>query len=186
MVERILRAYGDAYGLRWVVLRYFNAAGADPDGDLGADHDPETRLIPLVIEAALGRRTEVEVYGTDYPTPDGTAIRDYVHVSDLAEAHVRALHHLLDGGSSVALNLGTGHGHSVREVIHTVERVSGMTVPVQEVARRPGDPPVLTGDPRRAEEVLGWQPRYPDLSNIVRTAWHWHGRRIRRAANAAP
>jgi UDP-arabinose 4-epimerase len=173
-VERALDAYGRAYGLRWAALRYFNAAGADPEGELGEDHDPETHLIPLAIDAARGRRPSVDVFGTDYSTPDGTAIRDFVHVADLAAAHVRALRYLLDGGESLALNLGAGTGHSVLEVIAAVEKVSGRPVPVRESARRPGDPPALVADPRRAEAVLGWQARHSDLEFIVRTAWRWH------------
>ena len=174
MVERLLYWYGHAYDLRWVDLRYFNAAGADHDGDLGEAHSPETHLIPLVIQAALRERPVIEVYGTDYPTPDGTAIRDYIHVSDLADAHVRALCYLLDGGQSHALNLGTGRGHSVREVIRAVEQVCGCSIPVREVARRRGDPPALVGDPQRVAEILGWRPAYPDLERIVQTAWRWH------------
>jgi UDP-arabinose 4-epimerase len=173
-VERALEAYGRAYGLRWAALRYFNAAGADPEGELGEDHDPETHLVPLAIDAALGRRPGVDVFGADYPTPDGTAIRDFVHVADLAEAHVRALRYLLGGGASVALNLGTGRGHSVAEVIATVTRLAGRQVPIRESSRRPGDAPALVADPRRAEAVLGWQPRYSDLEYIVRTALTWH------------
>lgn len=172
-IERVLHAYGHAYGLRWITLRYFNAAGADPDGELGEDHDPETHLIPLVIHAALGQRPWFDVFGTNYQTPDGTAIRDFVHVTDLADAHVRALRHLRDGGDSVALNLGTGAGHSVRDVIATVERVGRRSVPVREAPRRRGDPPALVADARRAQSVLGWQPRYADLEVIVRTAWDW-------------
>jgi UDP-arabinose 4-epimerase len=173
-VERVLRAYGHAYGLRWINLRYFNAAGADPDGELGEDHDPETHLIPLVIAAALGQRPWVDVFGTDYPTPDGTAIRDFIHVTDLADAHVRALRYLSEGGDNVALNLGTGAGQSVRQVIATVERLGRCSVPVREVARRPGDPPALVADARQAQSVLGWQPRYADLDEIVGTAWDWY------------
>jgi UDP-glucose-4-epimerase GalE len=173
-VERVLRAFGDAYGLSWVALRYFNAAGADPEGALGEDHDPETHLIPLVIQAALGQRPRIDVFGTDYPTPDGTAIRDYIHVSDLADAHVRALAYLREGGRSVALNLGSGRGYSVRDVIAAVEHVGGRPVPVRETLRRPGDPPALVADSKRARELLGWQPRYADLKQIVRTAWNWH------------
>jgi UDP-arabinose 4-epimerase len=172
-VERVLRAYGEAYGLDWVTLRYFNAAGADPDGQLGEDHEPETHLIPLAIDAALGRRPWVEVFGTDYPTPDGTAIRDFVHVADLAYAHVRALRHLLNGGESVALNLGTGAGYSVREVIAIVERIAGRTVPVREQTRRHGDPPILLADARRARDVLGWQPDHLTLESTIRSAWKW-------------
>src|SRR5829696_2696170 len=173
-IERVLQAYGHAYGLHWINLRYFNAAGADPDGELGEDHDPETHLIPLVIAAALGQRPCIDVFGTDYPTPDGTAIRDFVHVTDLADAHVRALRHLRDGDDSIALNLGTGAGHSVREVIATVEHVGRRSVPVREVARRPGDPPALVADARRAQTVLGWHPRYAGLDVIIRTAWDWY------------
>ena len=172
-VERMLDAYGNAYGLRWVALRYFNAAGADPDGELGENHDPETHLIPLVIDAALGKNAVIDIFGTDYPTPDGTAIRDYIHVSDLADAHVRALQHLLDGNESLAFNLGTGKGHSVLDVIAQVEEIAGRPLPTRELPRRPGDPPALVADCRRASAVLGWQPRYADLGEIVRTAWEW-------------
>ena len=172
-VEHALRAYERAYGLAWVALRYFNAAGADPEGELGEDHDPETHLIPVVIDAALGRRSWVELLGTDYATPDGTAIRDFVHVSDLADAHVRALRHLLNGGKAVALNLGTGAGHSVREVIAMVEAVSGRPVPVREVPRRPGDPPALLADASRARDLLGWRPRHAGLESIIPSAWAW-------------
>jgi UDP-arabinose 4-epimerase len=175
-VERILRWYGQAYDLRSVALRYFNASGADPDGAIGEDHDPETHLIPLVIDAALGRRPPVGVFGTDYPTPDGTAIRDYIHVMDLADAHVRALDYLAGAGASTAINLGTGRGHSVREVIETVERVGGKAVPRTSSPRRGGDPPQLVADARRAKDVLGWTPRYADLQTIIEHAWSWHTR----------
>jgi UDP-arabinose 4-epimerase len=176
-VERILHWYGKAYALRSVALRYFNASGADPEGDIGEDHDPETHLIPLVIEAALGRRPPVGVFGSDYPTPDGTAIRDYIHVMDLADAHVKALAYLAGDGASTAINLGTGHGHSVREVIQTVEQVGGNPVPSTTSPRRAGDPPQLVADARRAKDVLGWTPRYPDLGTIIEHAWKWHTRR---------
>lgn len=179
MMERILRWYGEAYGLRWAALRYFNAAGADPDGQLGEEHDPETHLIPLVIQAALGQRPHVEVFGTDYPTLDGTAVRDYIHVSDLAEAHVRALRHLMSGGGSVALNLGTGKGHSVREVIAAVERVSKARVPTRDSPRRAGDPPVLIADAKKAGRLLDWKPNYPELDSIVEGAWKWHRGRVK-------
>jgi UDP-arabinose 4-epimerase len=159
--------------LRWIILRYFNAAGADPDGELGEVHDPETHLIPLIIHAALGQRPWVDIFGTDYQTPDGTAIRDFVHVTDLADAHVRALRHIRDGGESLALNLGTGAGHSVREVITTVEHLGRRSVPVRAAPPRPGDPPALVADARRAQSVLGWHPRYADLDVIVGTAWDW-------------
>ncbi len=174
MVERILAWYGEAYGLRWTALRYFNAAGADPNGELGEDHSPETHLIPLAIQAALGEKPALEIYGTDYPTPDGTAIRDYTHVMDLAEAHVAALQHMLKSRESAAINLGTGSGHSVRQVIATVKRVSGRRVPIHEAQRRAGDPPELVADPAKAKELLGWQPRYSSLESIVQTAWNWH------------
>jgi UDP-glucose-4-epimerase GalE len=174
MMERALHWYGQAYGIGYVALRYFNAAGADPDGETGEAHDPETHLIPLILDAAVGRRPQIDIYGTDYPTPDGTAIRDYIHVQDLADAHVRALDHLLRGGGSAALNLGTGEGHTVREVIDAAERVTGRKVPRREVGRRPGDPPSLVADPRRARELLGWRPAMSDLDSILRTAWIWH------------
>ncbi len=173
MVERALKWYGQAYGLGWISLRYFNAAGAG-DSELGEDHEIETHLIPLTIQATLGRRPFVEIYGADYPTPDGTAIRDYVHVTDLAEAHVLALEHLTRGGESQALNLGTGQGHSVREVIGAVGKVAARAVPVREGPRRGGDPPVLVADACRAATLLGWKPRFPELDAIVESAWHWH------------
>jgi len=176
-VERTLRWYGEAYCLRWSVLRYFNAAGADPGGEIGEDHAPESHLIPLAIKAALGQRGELQVFGTDYPTPDGTAVRDYIHVVDLAQAHLLALDHLAAGKPSFAANVGTGAGHSVREVITTVERVSGRAVPRREVGRRPGDAPSLVADARLAQQLLNFQPRYPDLSTIVEHAWKWHASR---------
>ena len=173
-IERALHWYGKAYGLRSISLRYFNAAGADPEGEIGERHEPETHLVPLVLEAALGQRQQVDIYGTDYQTPDGTAIRDYIHVQDLAEAHLRSLEHLGAGRHSVALNLGTGRGRSVREVIRAVESVSGKAVPCREAARRPGDPPILVADPSFAAELLGWRARISDLDTIVRTALVWH------------
>ena len=176
IIERALHWYAAAYGLTPAVLRYFNAAGADPEGQIGENHDPETHLIPLVIDAALGRRAAVEVCGTDYPTPDGTAIRDYIHVQDLAEAHVLALDHLLADGGGLTLNLGTGQGHSVRQVIEATGRITGQPVPYRDVARRPGDPPVLIADASRAEELLGWRPRLSSLDSIIETAWAWRRR----------
>jgi len=176
MIERALHWYGGAYGITSASLRYFNAAGADPDGETGEEHNPETHLIPLVLDAALGRRPYIDIYGTDYPSPDGTAIRDYIHVQDLADAHVRAIAYLQKGGDSIALNLGTGHGYTVREVIEAAERVTGRPVPRREVARRAGDPPALVADARRAREVLGWQPTMSDLDTIIGTAWAWHTR----------
>ncbi len=177
-IERALRWYGSAHGLRSLALRYFNAAGADPEGEIGEEHDPETHLLPLVIQAALGQRAQVEIFGTDYDTPDGTPIRDYIHVTDLADAHVRALHYLVEGGNSLALNLGTGTGYSVREVIRMVEQVAQISVPAREGLRRPGDPPALVADPSRARQRLGWNPVYSDLRTIVETAWRWHAARI--------
>ena len=176
-IERALHWYGGAYGLRHMALRYFNAAGADPEGEIGEDHEPETHLIPLVLRAALGTGQPVAIFGTDYPTPDGTAIRDYVHVSDLADAHVRALAHLAAGGDSGALNLGTGQGCSVREVIAAVERIGGRAVLRREAPRRPGDPPELVADPPASAARLGWRPRHSDLDTIIATALAWETRR---------
>jgi len=178
-VEKMLGWYSGAYGLRTAALRYFNAAGADPDGELGEDHDPETHLIPLAIAAAFGRRGALDIYGTDYPTPDGTAIRDYIHVVDLADAHLRALERLRGGAPRLEINLGTGRGHSVREVVAAVGAAAGRPVPCREVGRRAGDPPVLVADNRAATEILGWQPRLAALDVIVEHAvrWHQHGKR---------
>src|SRR5260370_12139842 len=176
-IERALGWYGRAYDLRWASLRYFNAAGADPEGEIGECHDPETHLVPLVLQTALGQRAHVEVYGTDYPTPDGTAIRDYIHVQDLAEAHLRALDHLRAGGESVALNLGTGSGHSVREVIAAAETVSGLPIARRDSARRPGYAPALVADPSLAAAIRGWRAQVSDLDTIIRTALAWHVRR---------
>jgi UDP-arabinose 4-epimerase len=177
VVEQMLHHYGPAYGIGSVALRYFNAAGALPGGDLGEDHEPETHLIPLAIEAALGLRPPLQVLGTDYPTPDGTAVRDYIHVCDLADAHVAALRHLIAGGESARLNLGTGTGASVREVIATVERVLGLPVPHADAPRRPGDPPALVADAGRARALLGWEPRMSSLERIVADACEWHRKR---------
>jgi UDP-glucose-4-epimerase GalE len=171
-VERALADYAAAYGWGYAALRYFNAAGASPDGTIGEDHDPETHLIPLVLEVALGRRPHIEVFGTDYPTPDGTCIRDYIHVDDLAEAHLLALE-ALPSGKGLCLNLGTGRGYSVREVIRTAEEVTGKPVAVKEGPRRPGDPPVLVAAAEKAQRELGWRPRYTELRPIVETAWNW-------------
>ena len=175
-VEKMLRWWESAHGLRWAALRYFNAAGADPAGEIGEDHEPETHLIPSAIQAALGERAVLDVYGNDYETPDGTAIRDYIHVTDLAAAHVSALRKLEAGGQSIALNLGTGTGHSIRDVIAMVETVSGRKVPLREAPRRPGDPPALVARVESARAVLGWQPQCSSLENIVRTAWRWHSK----------
>jgi len=171
LFEHALDAYSKAYGLRFAALRYFNAAGADESGTIGEAHDPETHLIPLALEAARGIRT-IEVFGRDYPTPDGTCIRDYIHVNDLAEAHALAIEYLAGGGASVALNLGTGQGHSVMEVLGAVEAVTGSAADRRYGPRRPGDPPALVADPTRAAQVLGWKARRP-LKNVVETAWRW-------------
>jgi UDP-glucose-4-epimerase GalE len=185
MVERILHWYGGAHGFTHAALRYFNAAGADPEAEIGEDHEPETHLIPLVLQAAMGRRAGIDVLGTDYPTPDGTAIRDYIHVQDLAEAHVKAVQLLLKGGLSITVNLGTGTGHSVREVIAAAERVTGRRVPRREAPRRAGDPPVLVADPSRARELLGWTAKVSDLDTILKTAWAWHSRETQARQSAA-
>lgn len=177
MMEQILRDFDRAYGITFASLRYFNAAGADRDGRIGEDHAPETHLIPLVCYAALGLRPAIEVFGTDYPTPDGTCIRDYVHVDDLAAAHVAALRHMQAGGESLFLNLGAGRGHSVAEVIQAVEKVSGRPVPVRFGPRREGDPHALYADASRAGAVLGWKPACSDLESIADTAWRWHQER---------
>jgi UDP-glucose-4-epimerase GalE len=177
-VENILHWYESAYGMRHMTLRYFNAAGADPDGELGEEHTPETHLLPLVIAAALGVNQAVKVFGTDYATSDGTAVRDYVHVCDLATAHVKALDRLFAGGASASINLGTGRGHSIRDVISTVEAVSHRIVPVVECCPRPGDPPALIADAQLGQSLLGWKPLKSDLHSIVRTAWEWHEARF--------
>jgi UDP-glucose-4-epimerase GalE len=169
--EHALKAYGRAYGLRFVSLRYFNAAGADESGEIGELHDPETHLIPLALEAAAGARPELEIYGDDYSTPDGTCIRDYIHVNDLAEAHALALDYLACGGRSIELNLGTGRGHSVQEVLRAIESIAGK-VPTRVVPRRPGDPAVLVADPARAEYLLQWKANR-SLEHSVKTAWNW-------------
>ncbi len=173
MVEQILRDSGAAHGLRSLSLRYFNAFGADPDGEIGEEHDPETHAIPLALQTAAGERETFEIYGTDYPTPDGTAIRDYIHVMDLAEAHVAALRYLETGGETISINLGTGRGHSVRQVVEAVDRVTRCTMKLREKERRAGDPPVLVADARRARSVLGWEPRYTKFDETIRTAWNW-------------
>jgi UDP-glucose 4-epimerase len=177
MVERILADFDPAYGLKSVAFRYFNASGANPDGLLGEDHDPETHLIPLALLAALKRRASLAIFGTDYPTPDGTAIRDYIHVSDLADAHVLGLQYLLTGGESDAFNLGNGNGFSVREVIETAKKVTGIDFLVKECDRRQGDAPMLIGSSEKARQILGWNPQYPELETIVRHAWNWHQKR---------
>ncbi|MDH4197021.1 MAG: UDP-glucose 4-epimerase GalE [Candidatus Aminicenantes bacterium] len=176
MIERVLADYGRAFGLRSLSLRYFNASGADPERELGELHEPETHLVPNILLSLLGRRPVLEVYGTDYPTPDGTAIRDYIHVTDLAEAHVLALKAVLDGRAGGAVNLGTNRGYSVLEVIRTAERVTGRQVPYLPKPRREGDPAVLLASRAKAERELGWKPRLSELETIIRTAWDWHRR----------
>ncbi|MEI1375937.1 UDP-glucose 4-epimerase GalE [Nostoc sp. UHCC 0926] len=177
MVERILSDFDVAYGFQSVRFRYFNAAGANPSGLLGEDHNPETHLIPLVLMTALGKRESISIFGTDYPTPDGTCIRDYIHVNDLADAHILGLEYLLKGGDSEVFNLGNGSGFSVREVIAAAEQVTGISIPVEERDRRPGDPPILIGTSEKARTILGWQPQYLSIKDIVAHAWQWHQKR---------
>ena len=176
MVEQMLEDFDHAYGLKSVSLRYFNAAGADALGRLGERHDPETHLIPLVLQAASGRRPHIQVFGRDYDTPDGTCVRDYVHVEDLCAAHWLALRQLMDGGPSAAFNLGNGTGYSVQEVIDTARAVTGRDIPLMEGARRPGDPARLVADSSQAREHLGWAPRYGALETIISHAWQWERR----------
>jgi UDP-arabinose 4-epimerase len=176
--ERMMDDFGSAHGLRSARLRYFNASGADLAAEIGEDHDPETHLIPLVLDAASGRRPAVTVFGTDYPSPDGTAIRDYVHVSDLARGHVLALQHLLYGGDTIAVNLGNGHGVSVRQVIEMVRSVTGREVPARDAPRRTGDPSALVADAKKVHEALGWAPERSDLETIIADAWRWHCKRF--------
>ena len=172
MVERALADYDHAYGLKYVALRYFNAAGASDC--CGEDHDPETHLIPLVLKAAMGKIANVKVFGTDYDTPDGTAVRDYIHISDLSSAHLLALDHLRAGKQSEFINLGNGNGYSVKQVIDTARKVTGRDVPFENAPRRAGDPPQLVGDSRKAREILGWKPQFAELEKIIESAWAWH------------
>ncbi|MFO0603443.1 MAG: UDP-glucose 4-epimerase GalE [Polyangiales bacterium] len=180
-VERMLAAYAAAYGLRYAALRYFNAAGAAPERGLGERHEPETHLIPAALDVALGRRARLEVFGDDYPTPDGTCVRDYVHVLDLADAHLAAVDHLARGGEGGAFNLGAGVGRSVAEVAEAVRRVTGRPVPVAYGPRRPGDPAVLVASPAKAERVLGWRARRSSLERVVGDAWKFHERAFARS-----
>ena len=173
VIEQALEHYAAAYGIAFVALRYFNAAGASADGDLGEDHNPESHLIPILLQVAMEQRQEVTLFGDDYPTPDGTCIRDYVHVDDLAAAHLRALDNL-EPGVGLKLNLGTGAGHSVREVLNACRVVTGHAIPAKVGARRPGDPPELVADASRANELLAWSPQQSDLQVIVSSAWRWH------------
>ncbi len=173
MIEWILRDFSAAYNFKFVSLRYFNAAGADPDAEIGEDHHPETHLIPLILDVALGKRNQLEIFGTDYDTPDGTCIRDYIHVSDLANAHLLALEYLRDGGQSNVFNLGNGNGFSVREVITVARELTGCDILCVESERRPGDPPVLIGDSEKIRQVLDWNPVLNQLKTIIETAWQW-------------
>ncbi|MGI9305440.1 MAG: UDP-glucose 4-epimerase GalE, partial [Gammaproteobacteria bacterium] len=176
MVEQILEDYDRAYGLKAAALRYFNAAGADPAGRLGERHDPETHLIPLVLQAASGKRESITIFGVDYDTPDGTCVRDYVHVNDLCDAHLQALERLLDGGGSARYNLGNGAGFSVRQVIDAAAKVVGHEIPVVQGERRAGDPARLVADSTRCKSELQWRPRYADLETIISHAWRWEQR----------
>ncbi|NJO98702.1 MAG: UDP-glucose 4-epimerase GalE [Pleurocapsa sp. CRU_1_2] len=177
MVERILQDFNQAYDFRSVCLRYFNAAGADPEGNLGEDHNPETHLIPLVLQTALGHRQSVSIFGTDYDTPDGSCIRDYIHVLDIAQAHILALEYLIDNGATDVFNLGNGSGFSVKEVIETARKITGKEIKAELSDRRPGDPPSLVGSGAKAKKILGWQPAYSNLNDIISHAWQWHQKR---------
>jgi UDP-glucose-4-epimerase GalE len=185
MMEQIIRDYGNAYGIRYAILRYFNAAGADPEGQIGEAHDPETHLIPLLLQTVLGQRSHTDVYGTDYDTPDGTAIRDYIHVQDLARAHVLALKYLTQSAQSLCINLGTGHGNSVMEVIHAVQQVTGKPVAYRPVGRRPGDPPALVAKADQAASLLGWRPDFINIQGTISTAWNWHRSRSAKHGSTA-
>jgi UDP-arabinose 4-epimerase len=176
--ERMMDDFGRAHGLKSARLRYFNAAGADPMTEIGEDHDPETHLIPLVLDAASGRRPDVTIFGNDYPTPDGTAVRDYIHVCDLAQAHVLALQHLLDNGDTIAVNLGSGNGASVRQVVDMAQRITEREIVTRDASRRAGDPPVLVADAKKAGDVLGWAPQHSNLGTIIADAWRWHNKRF--------
>jgi len=173
MIEEILKDFDRAYGIRHVNLRYFNAAGADPEGDIGERHDPETHLIPLILEAAGNPNKELRIFGTDYDTPDGTCIRDYIHVTDLADAHLLAMQYLENGGASDSFNLGNGNGFSIKEVIRTAEGITGRKINAIPWQRRDGDPAVLIGSSEKAKSILGWNPRYDSLPSIIETAWKW-------------
>lgn len=174
MIEIMLKDFEKAYDIHHISLRYFNAAGADPEGEAGEDHHPETHLIPLVLQTALGQRSSIEIYGNDYSTADGTCIRDYIHVNDLADAHVKALRYLVDENQSRTLNLGTGKGHSVREVIDTVREITDIEISETMTQRREGDPPELVAKAGKAEGLLDWKPVQSDIKNIIKTAWQWH------------
>lgn len=173
MVEQALAEYSRAYGLAYCALRYFNAAGADPEGEIGENHDPETHIIPLLLQTAAGKREHFTVFGEDYPTADGSCVRDYIHVNDLADAHLRALDYLDRGGESLSLNLGVNRGYSVKEVVALAKEVTGVDFAVQAGPRRPGDPPELVSRNTRARDILGWEPRYADLKTQIEHAWRW-------------
>jgi UDP-arabinose 4-epimerase len=177
VVEQALGWEGACHGLQWVALRYFNAAGCDADGEIGEDHSPETHLIPSLLEAALGRRPACPIFGDDYPTPDGTCIRDYVHVTDLGAAHVLALNYLEQGGASTQVNLGTGHGYSVKQILAAAEQAAGRPIPIVQQPRRPGDPPKLVAAAGKAQTMLGWKPEHSSIENILATAWRWASRK---------
>jgi UDP-glucose 4-epimerase len=174
MVEQVLDDYQSAYGLNYSALRYFNAAGADPDGEIGEDHSPETHLIPLVLQTALGQREVINIFGDDFPTRDGSCIRDYIHIADLASAHLLALERLLNGLPGGKYNLGNGDGVTVKEVVSTASRVVGKDITSKVIERRPGDPATLIGSSEKAKKELGWKPQYGDLNKIIETAWDWH------------
>jgi UDP-arabinose 4-epimerase len=190
MVERMLADYGDSYGLRWAALRYFNACGADAEGEVGELREEESHLIPRALMWMQGHLENFQIFGSNYPTPDGTAIRDYIHVTDLAEAHVLALRSLLQGGASGVFNIGTGRGYSVKEVVDEIERTTGVKIPSAYAERRQGDPPALVADPKRAAAELGFRPQNSDLGTIIRTAWAWHQtahpKKARRSSAAIP
>lgn len=173
IIENVLKDYSNSYGINYVALRYFNAAGADPEGEIGESHDPEPHLIPITLEAAQGKREKVYVFGNDYETPDGTCLRDYIHINDLADAHVKALEYLNEGNESDIFNLGTGDGNSVLEIINTAVRVTGKKIEYEIAGRREGDPAVLVADNKKAKKILGWSPQY-NLEDIISTAWNWH------------
>ena len=177
VVEQMLADFDQAYGLKSVIFRYFNASGAEPTGLLGEDHDPETHLIPLALLTTLQKREFLSIFGTDYDTPDGTAVRDYIHICDLADAHILGLEYLLQGGESNLFNLGNGNGFSVREVIETTKKVTGLPLPVKEGDRRAGDAPILVGSSEKAQKILDWKPQYADLEKIISHAWQWHQER---------
>jgi UDP-glucose 4-epimerase len=173
IIENILADFETAYGMKYAALRYFNAAGADPKGNLGESHDPEPHLIPLILQTALGEREKIYIYGNDYPTPDGTCIRDYIHIEDLADAHLRALDYLIENHESLIVNLGTGTGNSVKEVIDTAREITGREIPAEITKRRPGDPPSLIADNKYAREKLEWFPKH-NIKSIIKSAWKWH------------